>query len=104
MYNTFLSIITVVQHHEDVEQVGHLLGKLYPVLKENFSDFEFIIVNNLHGRDISKKITPLEEALKHHVFQLNLSTVVNRNHAILSGLDRSNGDYTLIFEFDFNQA
>ena len=103
MNNTFLSIITVVQNHEEIQQVPELLGNLYPVLKENFSDFEIILVNNTNGRDFSRAIEPLEDGLKHNIFQLNLSSAVNRNHAILAGLDRANGDYTIIFEFDFCQ-
>ena len=32
---------------------------------------------------------------------MNLSNAANRNHAIFAGLDRSNGDYTVIFELEF---
>lgn len=103
MNNTFLSIITVVQSHEEIQQVPELLGNLYPILQENFSDFEIILINNTNGRDFSRVIEPLEDGLKHNIFQLNLSSAVNKNHAILAGLDRANGDYTIIFEFDFFQ-
>jgi len=35
------------------------------------------------------------------VYVLNLSSATPWNHAVVAGLDRANGDYTLIFEFDF---
>jgi len=101
LQNTFLSIITVIQTFEEIQQLPELLGNLYPVLKENFSDFEIVLVNNTHGKDFSDKINPLTDDLKHHIFQLNLSSAVNRNHAIIAGLDRCNGDYSIIFDFDF---
>jgi hypothetical protein len=71
------------------------------VLKENFSDYEIILVNNIPARTYQKEIDPLDEALKHNIFLLNMSSSINRNHAIIAGLDRANGDYTIIFEFDF---
>lgn len=103
MNNTFLSIITVVQNHDEIQLIPDLLDNLYSVLKENFSDFEIILVNNTNGRDFSRTLEPLDDALKHNIFQLNLSSAVNKNHAFLAGLDRANGDYTVIFEFDFYQ-
>jgi hypothetical protein len=39
--------------------------------------------------------------LRKNIFLLNLSTPVSRDNAILAGLDRANGDYTVVFEFDF---
>lgn len=103
MNNTFLSIIAVVQHHDEIQQVPELLRNLHPVLQDNFSDFEIILVNNTNGRNFSRAIEPLNDGLKHNIFQLNLSSTVNKNHAILAGLDRANGDYIIIFEFDFLQ-
>jgi dolichol-phosphate mannosyltransferase len=71
-------------------------------LKDSFSDFEFVVVNNgCAESDLDEVIKPLTEDLRKNIFLLNLSAPVNRDNAILAGLDRANGDYTVIFEFDF---
>ncbi len=78
------------------------LQGLFEELQAGFSDFEFVLVNN--GTDLSlleAAIRPLPEAIRQHVFLLNLSARIDKNNAILAGLDRANGDYTVIFEFDF---
>ncbi len=103
MNNSFLSIVGVINSREDLPRLPAYLTNLYGVLKGNFADFEIILVNNLGGQRFEDKIEPLENALKQNIFVLNLSSPVNKNHAIVAGLDRSNGDYTVIFEFDFYQ-
>lgn len=101
MHNSFVSIVGVVDSREELPLVSEYLVNLYHVLKPNFSDFEFILVNNLGGQRLDGLIEPLETAIKQNIFLLNLSTPVNKNHAIVAGLDRSNGDYTFIFELEF---
>ena len=103
MYNSFISIVGVVEQWEDLSRLPTYLNSLFGVLKDNFSDFEIILVNNTGGICLDDKIEPLDQALKQNIFLLNLSSPVNKNHAIVAGLDRSNGDYTVIFEFDFYQ-
>ncbi len=101
MYNCFISIVTVIESLDDVERLPNLLTKLQPVLEGAFSDYEIILVNNTMRRDFAKEISPLAPSLRSNTFMLHLSSIVNKNHAIVAGLDRSNGDYTVIFEFDF---
>ncbi len=96
-------MVGVLDTREDLAFLTEYLSNLYGVLKGNFSDFEIILVDNTGGQSVSNKIEPLDAALKQHVFLLTLSSPVNKNHAIVAGLDRSNGDYTVIFEFDFFQ-
>jgi len=96
-------VVGVLDTREDLAFLTEYLSNLYGVLKGNFSDFEIILVDNTGGQSVSNKIEPLDAALKQHVFLLTLSSPVNKNHAIVAGLDRSNGDYTVIFEFDFFQ-
>ncbi len=103
MYNSFISIVCVIHKSRELELLPDYLSKLFPVLSENFADYEIIIVNNEPGVGPDAYIEPLPEALKHNVYLLNLSRATNKNHAILAGLDRANGDYTIIFEFDFYQ-
>jgi len=99
---SFLSIVGVLQSHRELRQLSAWLSGLYGELSANFSHFEFVLVNN--GCDlpsIEDAIQPLPEDLRKNIFLLNLSTTVNRDNAILAGLDRANGDYTAVFEFDF---
>ncbi len=80
---------------------GWLTG-LYTELAANFSDYEFVLVNNhCDQAEIDAVIRRLPENLRKNIFLLNLSTPVSRDNALLAGLDRSNGDYTVVFEFDF---
>ncbi len=103
MHNCFISIVGVIDNREDMLRLPEYLANLHQVLQGNFSDFEIILVNNTGGQSLDDKIGPLDPSLKQNIFLLNLSSPVNKNHAIVAGLDRSNGDYTVIFEFDFYQ-
>ncbi|MCB9265700.1 MAG: glycosyltransferase [Lewinellaceae bacterium] len=103
MYNSFISIVGVIYHPRELELLPEYLSNLFPVLSEHFSDFEVVLVNNNPEASVPPYIDPLPDELKHNIYLLNLSRTTNRNHAILAGLDRANGDYTVIFEFDFYQ-
>lgn len=101
MHKTFISLVTVINRPYEIRELPNFLVNVHRVLKSNFSDFEIIILNNAVGPGIVEVIQPLEESLKKNIFLLNLSVPANKNHALLAGLDRSNGDYTVIFEPDF---
>lgn len=103
MYNSFLSIVTVINHPSDSKLLSPFLTKMVPLLEKNFSDYELILVSNGLNLSIDEAINPLPDSIKHNIYLLNLSQQTNGNHAILAGLDRSNGDYTIIFELDFYQ-
>lgn len=100
MHNSFISVVSVINSPWEKSKVPELLQNVYKVCKPAFSDFEIILVNNITGESIDPLIDPLEEDLKHQVSLINLSNQVNRNNAMLAGLDRSNGDYTVIFDID----
>lgn len=100
--HSFLTIIGVLQTHRNLRELPDWLSGLYAELSGNFTDFEFVVVNNHQDEAaIDEAIRPLPEALRQHVFLLNLSAPVGRDNALLAGLDRANGDYVVIFEFDF---
>lgn len=101
MYNSFLSIVSVIHTHADWRALPELLRGAWPVLKNNFSDFEFILVNNTPELRPDEQIEPLDPELKQNIYLLNLSARINRNHAVVAGLDRANGDYVVIFEPGF---
>ncbi len=100
---SFISVVGVVQHQAQSALLGAWLQNLYHELHAHFSHFEFVLVNNHCDAGVLEAvIKPLPEELRKHIFVLNLSTAVLRDNAILAGLDRANGDYTVVFEFHFN--
>jgi Glycosyl transferase family 2 len=102
MHHSFISVIGVIQQPADIRQLSEWGRGVHAVLRQNFSDFEIILVSN--GCDLSAvegAVKPLPESLRQHIFLLNLSAPVDKNNALLAGLDRANGDYTVIFEFNF---
>jgi hypothetical protein len=102
MHPSFISVVTVIQSRHNIRQLGGWLSGLYAELTAQFTDFEFVLVNNhLEIGEIDEAIKPLPEELRKNIFLLNLSTHISRDNALLAGLDRANGDYTVIFEFDF---
>lgn len=101
--HSFLSVVNVIQSSRQTRELSAWLTGLYTELKVQFSDFEFVLVNNHCDQAlIDEVITPLPEDLRKNIFLLNLSAPVSRDNALLAGLDRANGDYTVIFEFDFS--
>lgn len=101
MFNSFISIVTVIERHQEASQLSVFLQNIYPILSKHFEDYEIILVNNNTNTTLDSFIEPLHPELKQNIFLLNLSSATFRNNAILAGLDRANGDYTIIFELDF---
>ncbi|MCI5080126.1 MAG: glycosyltransferase [Saprospiraceae bacterium] len=101
MNNSFISVITVLHSPHELRQLPGMLNAIHPVLQQHFADFEIILVNNGIHETLTEFIDPLPDALKHNIFLVKLSNQTIRNHAILAGLDRSNGDYTVLFEQAF---
>jgi hypothetical protein len=77
------------------------LGNVYEALKRDFSDFEIILVNNGSRFDINSIISQLEQEIRKSIYTINLSKRIDPNNAIVAGLDRANGDYTIIFDTYF---
>jgi hypothetical protein len=103
MYNSFLSVVTVIQTPADLRVLPDYLRGLHTVLRSSFSDSEIILVNNCPEAVPDTVISPLDPDLKQRIYLLQLSSRINRNHAIVAGLDRANGDYVVIFELAFHQ-
>lgn len=103
VHHSFISIIGVIQSPRNIRALPAWLTAVFAELSAHFSDFEFVLINNhCLQSDIDAALQPLPEELRKNIFLLNLSAPVNRDNAILAGLDRANGDYTIIFEFDFS--
>lgn len=103
MQNSFISIVVVLNQPQELAQLPACLQALYGVLPNHFSDYEIIVVNNTWERQFSPLLNELPAELRQQVFLLTLSSPVNPNHATMAGLDRANGDYTVLFEFQFMQ-
>lgn len=101
MNNTFLTVVIATQNSYELRMLQTLLKHLSPILTQNFRDYEIVVVNNTSEQLPQAEIKTLPEDFRQHIYFLQLSTPVLNNHAILAGLDRSNGDYTIIFEYDF---
>lgn len=101
MNNSFLSIVGVLNEPHEVHELEQNLLALSKNLFNHFESFELLLVNNIQSSAPAAEISRLPTSVKKNVFLLNLSGKANRNHAILAGLDRANGDYTIILEFRF---
>ena len=101
--DAFLSIVYVLHHPEDRRMLPRVLASLFPVVAESFPDFEFIIVDNLPELEAGSLLRPLDAAIRDQLYLLKLAGRVPVNNAVLAGLDRANGDYTVIFERAFAQ-
>ena len=103
MHNTFLSIVGIINNGLEARQLTSWLTGVFGEVNPKFSDWEVVLVNNIRDQTpIDAAVNGLPAELRKHIFLLNLSTPVNRNHAVLAGLDRANGDWTAIFEFQFS--
>jgi hypothetical protein len=99
MYTSFISVVTLAC--QDQRMLTEYVRNVSQVLKENFSDYEIILVNNGIDEGVIKNtMRALDQDIKKDITLLNLSRKVRSDNAIVAGLDRSNGDYTIIFDVD----
>jgi hypothetical protein len=99
MYNAFISVVALVYPEE--KYISRYLLNIHRVLKENFKYYEIILVNNGLDTGVVKKATVhLAEEIKKDITILNLSKYTHKDNAIIAGLDRANGDYTVIFDMN----
>jgi dolichol-phosphate mannosyltransferase len=101
MNNSFISIVIVLESVLDKRLLSDALSNLQSVLEGNFPDYEVILVNNSMSVQFDEEIQKQEPSLRRNIFLLTLSSPVLRNHAIVAGLDRANGDYTVLLERSF---
>ncbi|MEZ4988133.1 MAG: glycosyltransferase [Saprospiraceae bacterium] len=97
-FQSFISVVGVVHQAADVAKLSLYIRNVYPVLCDYFTDFEIVLVNNIPQTNLQSILSDLPPAIKQQVFLLQLASRTDKNHAILAGLDRSNGDYTIIFD------
>ncbi|MEM7572068.1 MAG: hypothetical protein AAF433_04165 [Bacteroidota bacterium] len=98
MYNAFLSIVCLAENGADRHELMTALPVLQIWLAKQFQDYELIVINNQDDSRITEDLARLPETVRPHLHLINLSNRTDRNHAWLAGLDRANGDYTLLLE------
>ena len=98
---SFLSVVSILHDEEELYQLQKKLTHLGQFLLQNFKDFELILVNNLGVNPPEEAIEKVPIEVRKHIHLINLSSRSNRNFAILAGLDRANGDYSIVLEFPF---
>jgi vacuolar-type H+-ATPase subunit F/Vma7 len=99
MNYSFISLVSIVDEREHI--LREFLKNMHKTLKENFSDYEIILVNNKVYSDIRYVTNELDQDIRKDVTVINLSKEVLEDNAIVAGLDRANGDYTIILRMDF---
>jgi hypothetical protein len=99
MNYSFISLISLVI--PDEESIKKYLKNTHALLKENFSDYEIVLVNNKTFRDIRYITNELDPDIRKDISVINLSKEVTVDNALVAGLDRANGDYTVILDMNF---
>lgn len=99
MYNTFISVVTLVS--SDRKTIFNYLTNIHKILSENFEYYEIILINNGLDPNLIRETTKdLPKDLKKDITLINLSKRFDPDNAIVAGLDRANGDYTVIYNMD----
>ena len=99
MYNSFITIVGIITHDEFL--LKSFISKTQNILKENFEDFEIILINNGVIFDVDSTLKDLKY-IQQDIRILNLSTSIDLNNAIVAGLDNANGDYVIVMDTDLS--
>ncbi len=98
MQTTFLSIVLLIDELADRRLLVQQLPALHAALSAQFSHYEYIVINNCREARVEEDFADMEAAIRPHIHLIQLSSHTDTNHAWLAGLDRANGDYTLLLE------
>jgi hypothetical protein len=79
-----------------MEGVVVFLNRAAKELSDTFTDYEIVIVDNRSGLDLSQ--VSLTEQVRRHCYLIVLAHHTSWDLAVYAGLDRANGDYTLVFD------
>lgn len=98
MQPTFLSIVFVLDSPADRLVLQEQLPSIHAAISGSYKDYEYVIINNCPNLVLDDTFSQLPAELRPHLYLINLSSRTDRNHAWLAGLDRANGDYTVLLE------
>ena len=97
MYEVFISVVCVVSQGDNKEGLIKFLNSLDRHLSNSFTDFEIIMINNKSGKELESWFSGLPQSARQNITIIHLAKETSMDNAVIAGLDRSNGDYTLIF-------
>lgn len=100
MHSSFLSVVFIIDELPDRRRLVAALPAIHAQVAAHFSAYEYVIINNRPEAKPEADLSALPAALKPFLYLINLSSRADRNHAWLAGLDRANGDYTVLLEND----
>ena len=100
MHNKFISVV-ILLISEYLKNVNPFLIKVHKILKNKFSHFEIILVNNCVHPDIRELTNELSQKVKKDIAVINLSIKTNDDNAIIAGLDKTIGDYSMVLDLNF---
>ena len=101
IHDKFISVVILLKL-EYLKNINAYLIKVHNVLKNNFSHFEIILVNNCVHPDIRELTNELAKNIKKNIGVINLSIKINQDNAIIAGFDKANGDYTIVLDLNFS--
>lgn len=101
MYNTFISVVGIITDNKSL--LKSFLVNTHELLRENFQDFEIILVDNGVPYDLDDALKDLH-GVNSYIRILRLSKHIDPNNAIVAGLDHANGDYVIVLETDLSDS
>lgn len=96
MFKSFVSLVVVIDADSEADDRLKFIEKASDELSRNFSDYEIILVDN--GSRVSFDTDKLSEQARSNTYLVGLARMVSFDLAFLAGLERANGDYTIIFD------
>ncbi len=96
MYESFVTTVVVVDPTDTMESVVVFLERAAKELADTFTDYEIVIVDNRSGLDLSQ--VSLAEQVRQHCYVIILAHHTSWDLAVWAGLDRANGDFTLVYD------
>lgn len=96
MYKSFVSLVVVIDAGSEESSRLKFIEKANDELSRSFTDYEIILVDN--GGRLSFDTSKLSEQARSNTYLVGLARMVSFDLAFLAGLERANGDYTVIFD------
>ncbi|MFK7932212.1 MAG: glycosyltransferase [Saprospiraceae bacterium] len=96
--HAFISVVRVLESPQELRTLANEVNTTGHFLQRHFTDFELVFVDNGQHLDVTNNLAHLSAEIRKNIFIIHLSTPTNFNNAVLAGLDRANGDYTILLE------
>ena len=97
-HTAFISVVRVLERPYELHTFAADLLQIGTALESSFTDFEIILVDNGQHLDLATPLKNVTDTIRKNIYIIRLAVPANFNNAILAGLDRANGDYTVLLE------